>query len=135
MCYWNKKIINEIKHPYKVYFWDLGIRNALIEDFKPLNLRDDRTVGGLWENFCIIERIKKLKNEGKTAKHYFWRTSEPSSKEYDLIEEVNGELTVFEIKWGQSGVNKIKKYPIFFDNYKGSELNVISKDNFMDWLV
>ena len=132
---YNKKIINEIKHPYKVYFWDLGIRNALIEEFKPLTMRDDRTVGGLWENFCIIERIKKLKNEGVRAKHYFWRTSEPTSKEYDLIEEVNGELTVFEVKWGKSGVNKVKKYPVFFDTYKGSQLHVISKDNFTDWLI
>lgn len=131
----NRKVSSEIKHPYKVYFWDLGIRNALMGDFKPLIARDDRSIGGLWENFVIIERIKKLSNEGIRVNHYFWRTSDTPNKEYDLIEEVNGELTVFEVKWGKSGVNKVKKYPVFFDTYKGSELHIISKDNFTDWLV
>ncbi|MEI6729516.1 MAG: AAA family ATPase [bacterium] len=130
----NRKITNEIKHPYKIYFWDLGIRNALIEDFKPLNLRDDRAIGGLWENFCIIERIKKMQNTGRRAKHYFWRTNEASSKEYDLIEEVSGDLTVFEIKWGKSGANKVKKYPLFFNAYPGSNLNTINKENCISWL-
>jgi uncharacterized protein len=131
----NRKVTSEIKHPYKIYFWDLGIRNALLEDFKPLGLRDDRTIGGLWENFCVIERIKKMKNEGKRARHYFWRTADSISKEYDLIEEVNGELTVFEVKWGAAGEKKVKKYPIFFEAYPGSELHVITKENFLDWLV
>jgi uncharacterized protein len=131
----NRKVINEIKHPYKVYFWDLGIRNALLDDFKPIKLRDDRTIGGLWENFCVIERIKKVQNSGKRARHYFWRTNGSSSKEYDLIEEVNGELTVFEVKWGAAGEKKVKKYPIFFEAYPGSELHVITKENFLDWLV
>jgi uncharacterized protein len=131
----NRKVTSEIKHPYKVYFWDLGIRNALMEDFKGLKLRDDRENGGLWENFVVIERIKKLSNEGKMARHYFWRTSDTPSKEYDLIEEINGELTVFEIKSSKTGENKVKKYPLFFDTYKNSELHVITKDNFSDWLI
>jgi uncharacterized protein len=129
-----RKVTNEIKHPYKVYFWDLGIRNALLEDFKPLDLRDDRSLGGLWENFCIIERIKKMSNQGIRVKHYFWRTNESSSKEYDLIEEVDGNLTVFEIKWGKSGENKVKKYPVFFETYVGSKLYIITRENFLDWL-
>ena len=132
---YNRKVISEIKYPYKVYFWDLGIRNALMEDFKPLNLRDDRENGGLWENFVVIERIKKLSNEGIFARHYFWRTNESPSKEYDLIEEINGVLQVFEIKSSTNGAKKVKKYPLFFDAYKDSELNIITKDNFLDWLV
>jgi uncharacterized protein len=131
----NRKVTSEIKHPYKIYFWDLGIRNALIEDFKPISLRDDRSIGGLWENYCIIERIKKTKNQGIKAKHYFWRTNESSSKEYDLVEEMNGIIRVFEIKWGESGTKKVKKYPLFFDNYTGSELNIINRGNFTDWLI
>jgi uncharacterized protein len=132
---YNRKIINEIKFPFKVYFWDLGIRNALLEDFSPISTRDDRTIGGLWENFVVIERIKFVQNSGKRAKFYFWRTNGSSSKEYDLIEEVNTIPTVFEIKWGESGVKKVKKYPLFFDNYPGSELYVISKNNFLDYLL
>ena len=131
----NRKVTNEIKHAYKVYFWDLGIRNALLEEFKPAKLRSDREVGGLWENFCVMERIKKISNQDKRARHYFWRTSDTPNKEYDLIEEYNGDLTVFEIKWGVAGVNKVKKYPVFFENYPGSELHVISKENFVDFLV
>ncbi len=132
---YNKKIANEIKHPFKVYFWDLGIRNALIEDFKLLELRSDFDLGGMWENFVFIEKMKKTMNNNQYKKYWFWRTSESASKEYDMIEEENGILTVFEIKWGQAGVNKVKKYPVFFDTYKGSDLHVISKDNFTSWLV
>jgi uncharacterized protein len=131
----NRKVTSEIKHPYKVYFWDLGIRNALMSEFKPLSMRDDRSIGGLWENFVVIERIKKLSNEGVRARHYFWRTSDTPNKEYDLIEEINGDITVFEIKWGQAGVKKVKKYPVFFDAYQGSQLHIITKDNLMDWLI
>ena len=132
---YNKKIANEIKYPYKVYFWDLGVRNAIIEDFKLLELRSDFELGGLWENFVFIEKIKKTMNNNEYKKYWFWRTNESSAKEYDMIEEENGVLTVYEIKSGQSGVNKVKKYPIFFNTYEGSELNIISKDNFTDFLL
>lgn len=131
----NRRISSEIKKPYKVFFWDLGIRNAVMQDFRQLNIRDDREIGGLWENFVIIERIKKLSNEGIRARHYFWRTTDTPAKEYDLIEEINQKITVFEVKWGKSGVKKVKKYPVFFNNYTGSDLNIISKDNFTDWLI
>jgi uncharacterized protein len=130
----NRKVTSEIKHPYKVYFWDLGIRNGLMSEFKSISLRDDRSIGGLWENFVIIERIKKMANEGIRAQHYFWRTTDTPSKEYDLVEVVNGDISVFEVKWGKAGVNKVKKYSIFFDTYPGSQLHVISKENFLDYL-
>lgn len=132
---YNKKLINEIKYPYKVYFWDMGIRNALIEDFKSIALRSDQEAGGMWENFVFVERMKKARNYREFRKFYFWRTNESTSKEYDLIEEIEGKLHVFEIKSGRSGVGKVKKYPLFFDTYKDSEFNIISKDNFTDFLL
>jgi uncharacterized protein len=71
----NRSVISKIKHSYKVYFWDLGIRNAILEDFTAISMRVDKVVGGLWENFCVIERIKKNMNNRKRIKTYFWRTS------------------------------------------------------------
>jgi uncharacterized protein len=132
---YNKKIANEIKYPFKVYFWDCGVRNALVEDFRPIELRSDYEIGGIWENFIFIEKIKQAKNSGRHCKYWFWRTSNPGSYEYDLIEEENTELKVYEIKYGLSGVNKVKKYPIFFDTYKGSQLFTIFKENFTEFLV
>ena len=132
---YHKKVINEIKHAYKVYFWDLGIRNSLLEDFKNLDLRNDADLGGLWENFVFIERIKKAMNNGEYKNFYFWRTTEVPNKEYDIIEEVGGVISAYEIKWGQAGVSKVKKYPVFFENYPEATLNIISKDNFTDWLI
>ena len=132
---YNRKVLNEVKYPYKVYFWDLGVRNALLGDFKSLSLRSDLELGGLWENFIFVERMKKARNAREFKNFYFWRTNEGRAKEYDLIEEMDGVLNVFEIKWGQAGVNKVKKYPVFFETYPGSELHVISKDNFVDFLV
>ena len=89
----------------------------------------------MWENFVFIERMKKSFNQGEHKKYYFWRTNETAAKEYDMIEEENGVLKVFEIKWGANRASKVKKYPIFFDSYPGSELNVISRENFVDYLV
>jgi uncharacterized protein len=132
---YNKKIINEVKHPYKVYFWDLGVRNALLEDFRILDLRSDFELGGMWENFVFIERVKLASNNNIRKRFYFWRTTDNIAKEYDLIEEYEGKPTVFEIKWGKSGSNKVKRYPAFFEVYKDSELHVINKENFIDWLV
>ena len=131
----NRSVINEIKHPYKVYFWDLGIRNAILEDFRNLEQREDRTVGGLWENFCIIERIKKNMNERRRVRTHFWRTNENTPKEYDLVEEYNGELSVFEIKTSPKKADKVKKYSVFFDSYPHSTFNVIHRGNWHEWLM
>jgi uncharacterized protein len=131
----HRSIINEIKHPYKVYFWDLGVRNALLEDFTLISMREDRIVGAMWENFCVIERIKKNMNERKRVQTHFWRTNENSAKEYDMIEVYNNEITVFEIKTNPNKADKVKKYPIFFYTYANSGLHVIHKSNWQEWLV
>jgi uncharacterized protein len=133
--------VREIIHPFKVYFYDLGIRNSLVDDFKPLSQREDKEVGALWENFCIIERVKK--NEyGNPQTHtitpkqyYFWRTKESSPKEYDLVEESDNHLDVFEMKWSGKKEDSVKKYEAFFEAYPDSELNVIHSQNWWDWLL
>ncbi len=80
----------------KVYFTDLGIRNALIDDFRPLEYRDD--VGALWENFCIIERLKFLQGTDKRVSSYYWRNND--KREIDLIEQEGGEIRAIELKYG-----------------------------------
>ena len=86
---------NEIKKGKKIYFYDNGIRNAILSNFAPLELRTD--TGMLWENFMISERVKRNAYSGSYANLYFWRTHD--QKEIDLIEEENGILTSFEFKW------------------------------------
>ena len=136
--------VREIMHPFKIYFYDLGVRNALIGEYKPLNLRSGNEIGAMWENFCIIERMK-LNEYGNSEKeetqfgihknYYFWRTSEPVPKEYDLVEDYNGEFEVFEMKWSSKKESQVKKYPIFFETYPKSTLSVIHNENWWQYLV
>jgi uncharacterized protein len=136
--------VREIMYPFKVYFYDLGIRNAILEDFKSVTIREDIEKGALWENFCVIERIKK--NEygdpdkedekfGINKHYYFWRTKESSPKEYDLIEERNGFMDVFEFKWNKKKAQGVKNYAVFFETYPNSKLYIIHNDNWMTWLM
>ena len=86
----------EIGKLRKVYFTDLGIRNALIDDFRPLEHRDD--IGALWENFCIVERLKFLQSTNKRVSSYYWRNND--KREIDLIEQESGEVRAIELKYG-----------------------------------
>ena len=86
---------NELKKSVKVYFYDNGLRNAIINQFNPIVQRND--TGQLWENWFISERMKFLNNNGKSASRFFWRTL--AQQEVDYIEEVNGQITAFECKW------------------------------------
>lgn len=136
--------IREVLHPFKLYFYDLGIRNALIGNYTPITSRDSREVGVLWENLCVIERFKlneygnpeddKLKL-GLHKNYYFWRTKEASPKEYDLIEELDSKFQVFEMKWSSNKENSVKRYNVFFETYPNSELNVIHNENWWKWLI
>ena len=114
---------NEIKKSKKYYFYDLGIRNALIGDFTPVENRSDK--GALWENFCISERLKILAINKPNASIYFWRTYDGA--EIDLVEENDKNLEVFEFKW------KIKRKPglpeSFARKYNVGSLKVISPNN------
>lgn len=93
----SRNLRKEIYKTSKYYFIDLGVRNALIRNFNPLNIRND--VGALFENFCIIERQKYINNNRRFANFYFWRTYD--QKEIDLIEEREGKLFGFEFKWSE----------------------------------
>lgn len=119
----SRNVRNEIKKGKKVYFHDCGIRNAVINNFNPLNNRTD--VGALWENFIIAERRKSLQYAGHAAKHYFWRTTQ--QQEIDLIEEREDKLTAFEFKWNKNA--KLKISQTFTENYPGSETQIVTPDN------
>ncbi len=86
---------NEIKKGKKIYFWDNGVRNAIIGNMLPVNSRTD--IGALWENYLMSERRKLLSNKGRTCRGYFWRTTQ--QQEIDYIEEHNQMLSAFEFKW------------------------------------
>lgn len=81
----------------KVYFYDLGMRNALIDDFRPLELRGD--IGALWENFVLLERLKKNQADQKYVRSYYWRSRD--KQEVDLVEESSGHYRAFECKWSK----------------------------------
>ncbi|BAL81546.1 DUF4143 domain-containing protein [Caldisericum exile] len=118
---------SEINVKNKYYFYDTGIRNGIINNFNKLDSRDD--VGALFENFVIAERLKKHKYLRTFTNLYFWRTY--SNGEIDLIEESQGEILSFEIKW-----NKIVKPPkLFFETYKNSTFEVITKENYLDFVI
>lgn len=125
----NRNVRNEIKKGKKVYFYDCGIRNAVINNFNPVNSRTD--VGALWENFIIAERIKFLRYNNIDAAQYFWRTTK--QQEIDLIEEHNSMLNAYEFKWSK---NKKARFPqTFTDNYPGSGTFTISPDNVEEFLL
>ena len=120
---------NEIKKSRKIYFYDNGIRNAIIQNFNPLNLRQD--LGALWENFFVSERIKHNHYQQNYAKSYFWRSFQ--QQEIDLIEVQDGEITAFEMKWNK---NKKSKIPITFSNaYPIKNSYTVNPDNYIDFLL
>jgi len=94
----------EVTKMDKIYFYDLGVRNMLIDNFNSLEFRHDK--GALWENFLIMERIKKTSYHNEFSNNYFWRTY--SGAELDYVEEANGKLNGFEFKWKSNKVRKPK---------------------------
>ncbi len=116
----------EIAKSRKVYFYDLGIRNALIKNFNELRLRTD--VGALWENFCINERLKSNHYGGRLVNQWFWRTYD--QKELDLVEESGGQFAGFEFKWGGGPARGAKAFQAA---YPGSVIQVIGPGNLWDF--
>jgi hypothetical protein len=121
---------NELKRGKKIYFYDNGIRNAVISNFANLDLRND--VGALWENFMVSELIKRNYYSNGYSKFYFWRTL--SQQEIDFVEEVDGTFKAFEFKWNPKKRNA-KMPKAFADAYPGTEFNVIHPDNYLDFLA
>lgn len=124
----SRSLDKEVSKSVKIYFYDLGVRNSLIQSFAPLSLRTD--VGALWENFCIIERLKYLQYHRHTSNQYFWRTYD--KKEIDYIEESDGLIRGFEFKWGKS--RKIKIPQEFLEQYPGSTITRVDRSNYWDFL-
>lgn len=123
-----RNIRKEIKRGRKIYFFDNGIRNALLANFQPLELRND--VGALWENFLVSERVKRNENIQYLCNSFFWRTTD--QQEIDYIEEANGIIQAYEFKWNPL---KSKRIPDIFDKaYPGSRFETIHPDNFENFL-
>ncbi|MBW6516868.1 MAG: ATP-binding protein [Candidatus Cloacimonetes bacterium] len=126
---YSKNLRNELKRGVKVYFWDNGIRNALINNFNPPDMRTD--TGALWENYIITERRKQLLNKRANFDHYFWRTT--SQQEIDLLEIKNSFLRGFEIKWNPQ---KAVRTPLAFTKaYPKATFQIINPKNYLEFLL
>lgn len=123
----SRNIRNEIKQNRKIYFYDNGIRNMIIGNFNPLNLRSD--MGALWENFLVSERRKQNLYKNSFAKMYFWRTKQ--QQEVDFVEEKNGKLNGFEFKWK----DRKKQFPKNFMETYNAEGHIIHRKNFREFIV
>jgi len=120
---------NELKKSRKFFFYDNGLRNAVINQFSPANLRQD--IGALWENFVISERMKYLAYNQINCNQYFWRTH--AQQEIDYIEERNGVMKAYEMKWNVNTNAKFSK--TFLDAYRGTDTQVINPDNIHELLL
>ena len=125
----SRNIRNELRKSRKIYFYDNGIRNSIIANYSPVELRND--TGSLWENYLVSERLKRQHYLGKTYNSYFWRTTQ--QQEIDYIEEYEGKLYAYEFKWN-SGRN-VKLSQTFSNAYPGCEFNIISRDNYIDFIM
>ena len=126
----SRNVRNELKKSIKIYFYDNGVRNSVISNFSPVELRSD--IGALWENFLISERIKNNAYHNKHAKYYFWRTTQ--KQEIDFIEEVDQNLFAYEFKYNPKKANS--KCPLTFsNNYPNVPYDVITSENYMDFVV
>lgn len=119
----------ELKKGRKIYFYDNGVRNALIGDFKPIEIRQD--TGALWENYIVSEMYKKEQYEGGFGNFYFWRTTD--QQEVDLIIEKDGILNAFEIKWNKNANPRLTK--TFSSLYPKHTFQVITPQNVDEWLL
>ena len=125
----SRNLRNELKKSRKIYFYDNGIRNALIQNFKSLELRID--TGALWENFMVSERKKYLEYNEIYSNTYFWRTH--TQQEIDYIEERDGILYTYEFKWNEKRKSKIPN--AFAEAYPQHEFHCIDRTNYLDFIT
>jgi uncharacterized protein len=124
----SRNVRNELKKSRKIYFYDNGVRSAILGNYSSIGSRID--AGMLWENFFIAERMKFLHYNKIYAKRYFWRTTQ--QQEIDYIEDYDGKLTAFEIKWNPE---KVVKFPLSFTkNYPEAQCILINPDTFQDYI-
>jgi predicted AAA+ superfamily ATPase len=124
----SRNIRNEIKTNKKIYFYDNGVRNMIIGNFNPIELRADK--GALWENFLISERMKQIEYKQSLSRCYFWRTKQ--QQEVDFVEDNSGKIYGFEFKWNNK---KDAKLPSTFTDTYNSENKVIDINNFREFVT
>lgn len=124
---YSKNKTKEISKSSKIYFYDLGIRNAVLNNFTPCDSRND--TGAMWENFLMAERMKKLSYDRTFVKQYFWRTY--AGAEVDYIEESDGKLRAYEFKMS----SKKGKIPTTWANEYGKEYMTVNVDNWLEWVI
>jgi len=124
----NRNLRNEITKSNKWYFYDVGVRNTLIANFNDIKLRND--IGELWENYVIAERIKYQQYKAILTNNYFWRTHQ--QQEIDWIEDRNGKLFAYEIKWNTK--KTVKPPNAWKEAYPGSKFEMITPNNYLDWI-
>ena len=124
----SRNLRNEIGKKNKIFFYDIGIRNSLIQQYQPIELRTDK--GAIWENFIIVERLKFLQSRGLRPNQYFWRTQE--QVEIDYLEDANGQLDAYEFKWQDK---KTKVPTAFSKGYPDAMFSVIHTGNFEPFVM
>ena len=112
----------------KYYFYDLGVRNTVISNLNLIDVRDD--VGGIWENFLMIERMKRNRYSSVYPNYYFWRTY--GGKEIDLVEDIGGRLYGYEFKWSKSKKNSNSKE--FLNTYDNASFEIVTKEKYFDFV-
>lgn len=125
----SRNLRNELKSSKKIYFYDNGIRNALIANFNQVEMRTD--VGALWENFLVSERMKYIAYSQKWINKWFWRTKQ--QQEIDYLEESDGTLCAYEFKWNPK--TKFRVPLTFKKTYPKATINIIHRDNFEPFLM
>jgi len=125
----SRNLRKEISKTVKIYFYDLGVRNSLIQAYNPLHLRAD--IGALWENFCIVERRKLVQYHKMYRNTYFWRTYD--QKEIDYIEEYDGQLDGYEFKWSPAKSFKVPQD--FIDTYQNASVERVDRSNYWKFVL
>jgi len=125
----SRNLRNELKKSRKIYFYDNGVRNALINNFQPLALRRD--AGALWENFMISERKKHISYNAIYTNTYFWRTH--AQQEIDYIEERDGQLFAYEFKWNEKAKARL---PVSFSSaYPEHAFELVNAVNYLNFIT
>ncbi len=130
----SRNLRNELKKSRKVYFWDTGIRNTLIGDYRPVDNRDD--VGHIFKNYLIVERMKFNSLHERDVQSFFWRTIGSESNEIDYIEEsIESGLVAYEFKWSPSKAQKAKCPKRFASAYPDATWKCVSRDNYVEFVT
>lgn len=126
----SRNLRNELKSSKKIFFWDCGIRNAVINNFAPLENRSPIENGAIWENWIIAERLKFNNINGDRVSPWFWRTKQQA--EIDYLEDIDGQLKAFEFKWNPNAKGGIPN--VFSSNYPDTTFDIITPANYESFI-